>query len=56
MVYHLTCERGKRPFLTARLGKMRDKFKEGAPLLIDQLWKLMNDQPEQVERKQMTRG
>ena len=38
MVYRLTQERGRWPFLTPRLENVTEKTREGAPLLVKQIW------------------
>ena len=54
MVYRLTQERGRWPFLTSRLENATDKTREGAPALVKQIWEFLEEQLEVAERREMT--
>ena len=47
MVYRLTQERGRWPFLTSRLENATDKTREGAPALVKQIWEFLEEQLEE---------
>ena len=53
MVYRLTQERGRWPFLTPRLENVTDKAKDITPPLIKKVWDFMQNKLEQAERKGM---
>ena len=44
MVYRLTQERGRWPFLTPRLKNATDKTRESAPPLVKQIWEFLEEQ------------
>ena len=54
MVYRLTQERGRWPFLTPRLDNATDKTKESAPPLVKQIWEFIEEQLEVAESRDMT--
>ena len=54
MVYRLTQERGRWPFLTPRLENATDKTRESAPPLVKQIWEFLEEQWEVVESREMT--
>ena len=54
MVYRLTQERGRWPFLTPRLGDATEKTKESAPPLVKQIWSFLEEQLEVAENREMT--
>ena len=54
MVYRLTQERGKWPFLTPRLENATDKTRESAPPLVKQIWEFLEEQLEVAESREMT--
>ena len=54
MVYRLTQERGRRPFLTLRLENATEKTKENAPPLVKQIWSFLEEQLEVAEKREMT--
>ena len=54
MVYRLTQERGRWPFLTPRLENATEKTKENAPPLVKQIWIFLEEQLEVAESKEMT--
>ena len=54
MVYRLTQERGRWPFLTSRLENATDKTKENAPPLVKQIWRFLEEQLEVAESREMT--
>ena len=56
MVYRLTQERGRWPFLTPRLENATEKTREGAPLLVKQIWEFLEEQLEVAEKREMTVG
>ena len=56
MVYRLTQERGRWPFLTQRLKNVMDKTRESAPPLTKQIWEFLQDQLEVSEKREMTVG
>ena len=56
MVYRLTQERGRWPFLTPRLENATEKTREGAPLLVKQIWDFLEEQLEVAEKREMTVG
>ena len=51
MVYRLTQERGRWPFLTPRLENATDKTRESAPPLVKQLWEFLEEQLEVAESR-----
>ena len=53
MVYRLTQERGRWPFLTPRLENATDKTKESAPPLVKQIWRFLEEQLEVAESREM---
>ena len=55
-VYRLTQERGRWPFLTPRLENVTGKTREGAPLLVKQIWDFLEEQLEVAEKREMTVG
>ena len=55
MVYRLTQERGRWPFLTPRLEKVTDKTREGDPPLVKQLWVFLEEQLEVAEERERER-
>ena len=54
MVYRLTQERGRWPFLTPRLENATDKARESAPPLVKQIWEFHEEQLEIAESRDMT--
>ena len=54
MVYRLTQERGRWPFLTPRLENATDKTSESAPPLVKQIWGFLEEQLEVAESREMT--
>ena len=54
MVYRLTQERGRWPFLTPRLENATDKTRENAPPLVKQIWGFLEEQLEVAESREMT--
>ena len=54
MVYRLTQERGRWPFLTPRLENATDKTRESAPALEKQIWEFLEEQLEIAESREMT--
>ena len=54
MVYRLTQERGRWPFLTPRLENATGKTKENAPPLVKQIWCFLEEQLEVAEKREMT--
>ena len=54
MVYRLTQERGRWPFLTPRLENATDKTRESAPPLVKQIWRFLEEQLEVAESREMT--
>ena len=54
MVYLLTQERDRWPFLTPRLEKATEKKKENAPPLVKQIWSFLGEQLEVAEKREMT--
>ena len=54
MVYRLTQERGRWPFLTPRLENATDKTRENAPHLVKQIWGILEEQLEVEESREMT--
>ena len=54
MVYRLTQERGRWPFLTPRLENATEKTKENAPPLVKQIWSFLGEQLEVAEKREMT--
>ena len=54
MVYRLTQERGRWPFLTPRLENATDKTRESAPALVKQIWEFLEEQLEIAESREMT--
>ena len=56
MVYRLTQERGRRPFLTPGLENATDQTRENAPPIIKQVWEFLEGQLEVAETTGMTVG
>ena len=56
MVFRLTQERRKWPFLTPRLENVTDKARESAPPLVKQKWEFLEEQLEVAEKREMTVG
>ena len=56
MVYRLTQERGRWPFLTPRLENATEKTREGSPLLVKQIWDFIEEQLGVAEKREMTVG
>ena len=54
MVYRLTQERGRWPFLTPRLENATEKTKENAPPLVKQIWSFLGEQLEVAEIREKT--
>ena len=54
MVYRLTQERGRWPFLTPRLENATEKTRENAPPLVKQIWDFLEEQLEVAEKRKMT--
>ena len=54
MVYRLTQERGRWPFLTPRLENATDKTRESAPPLVKQISEFLEEQFEAAESREMT--
>ena len=54
MVYRLTQERGRWPFLTPRLENATEKTRENAPTLVKQIWSFLEEQLEVAEKREMT--
>ena len=54
MVYRLTQERGRWPFLTPRLENATEKTKENAPPLVNQIWSFLEEQLEVAESREVT--
>ena len=54
MVYRLTQERGRWPFLTPWLENATEKTKENAPLLVKQIWSCLEEQLAVAESREMT--
>ena len=54
MVYRLTQERGRWPFLTPGVEKAKEKTKENAPPLVKQIWSFLEEQLEVAESREMT--
>ena len=54
MVYRLTQERGRLPFITPRLENATDKTRESAPPLVKQIWEFLEEQLEVAENREMT--
>ena len=54
MVYRLTQEGGRWPFLTPRLENATEKTREDAPPLVKQIWNFLGEQLEVAEKRQMT--
>ncbi|XP_063717662.1 uncharacterized protein LOC134844776 [Symsagittifera roscoffensis] len=54
MVYRLTQERGRWPFLTPRLENATEQTREDAPPLVKQIWDFLEEQLEVVEKREMT--
>ena len=53
MVYRLTQERGRWPFLTPRFENATEKTKENAPPLVKQIWSFLEEQLEEAEGREM---
>ena len=56
MVYRLTQEGGRWPFLTPRLENDTEKTREDAPLLVKQIWDFLEEQLGVAEKREMTVG
>ena len=56
MVYRLTQEIGRWPFLTPRLENATHKTRESAPLLVKQIWEFLEGQLEIAESREMAVG
>ena len=56
MVYRLTQEGGRWPFLTPRLENATEKTREDAPLLVKQIWDFLEEQLGVAEKRGMTVG
>ena len=56
MIYRLTQDRGRWPFLTPRLENATDKTRESAPPLVKQIWEFLEEQLEVAESREMTVG
>ena len=56
MVYRLTQEGGRWPFLTPRLENATEKTREDAPLLVKQIWNFLEEQLGVAEKREMTVG
>ena len=56
VVYRLTQERGRWPFLTPRLENATDKTRESAPPLVKQIWEFLEGRLEMTESREMTVG
>ena len=56
IVYRLTKERGRWPFLTPRLENATDKTRESAPPLVKQIWEFLEEQLEVAGSREMTVG
>ena len=56
MVYRLTQERSRWPFLTPRLENATDKTRESAPPLVKQIWEFLEEQLEVAESREMMVG
>ena len=54
MVYRLTQERGRWPFLTPRLENATGKTRESAPPLVKQIWEFPEEQMEVARSREMT--
>ena len=54
MVYRLTQERGRWPFLTPILENATEKTRENAPPLVKQIWNFLEEQLEVAEKREMT--
>ena len=54
IVYRLTQERGRWPFLTPRLENATEKTKENAPPLVKQIWSFLEEQLVVAESREMT--
>ena len=54
MVYRLTQEGGRWPFLTPRLENATEKTREDAPLLVKQIWDFLEEQLGVAEEREMT--
>ena len=54
MLYLLTQERGRWPFLTPRLENATGKTKENAAHLVKQIWRFLEEQLEVTESREMT--
>ena len=54
MVYRLTQEKGRWPFLTPRLENATEKTREDAPPLVKQIWDFLEEQLEVAEKREMT--
>ena len=54
MVYRLTQERCRWPFLTPRLENATDKTKKIATPLVKQIWGILEEQLEVAESREMT--
>ena len=56
IVYRLTQEGGRWPFLTPRLENATEKTREDAPLLVKQIWDFLEEQLGVAEKREMTVG
>ena len=56
MVYRLTQEGGRWPFLRPRLENVTEKTREDAPLLVKQIWDFLEEQLGVAEKREMTVG
>ena len=54
MVYRLTQERDRWPFLTPKLENATDKTRESVPPLVKQIWEFLEEQLEVAESREMT--
>ena len=54
MMYRLTQERGRWPFLTPRLENATEKTRDNAPPLAKQIWDFLEEQLEVAEKREMT--
>ena len=56
MVYRLTQERRRWPFLTPRLENVTNKTIKSAPPLVKQIWEFLMEQLEVTDEREMTEG
>ena len=54
IVYRITQERRRWPFVTPRLENATDKTRESAPPLVKQIWEFLEEQLEVAESREMT--